>query len=387
MGCFCHASVAPLGNLLGQLRASGLVSVQAGVAAPALRGANIASALAAWLAQHGLPAAPWAPDPSWLNTPLPQVPLSLHQVATISALAQLQAQSMSQLGINLMQPAGVHAFARVIATLQARLAAIAALPGMGAFSAAPLLRLAASMNAITQVQAALQAGVLPPSPAQLTAFSMPGGLPMARWTSFLAQLRKLAAMIAAAAHLNVSLSDTTALSAAVRALARIQLPTIPPAQAQLMAQLTSTLSAQASLQAALGIAPGSMSLPQLTAMVQARLNAMLTAVAQAFGMSLRGLTPEAALAALMGLLPKMPPAPTSFATPAVVSAALNAHALTNLNWNVPPILPSTQIGLPANAFAAQLATALNLKPVLPSPCASGCDAARIMRGLAQMTGA
>lgn len=392
MGCFCHASVAPLQHLIGQLQTSGMVSVSGSVQASAsLQGSNITAALTAWLAEHGLPAPPWTPEPAWLNTPLPQMQLSASQVATISAMAQLQASAQAQLGVNLLQPAGAQAFARVMATLQARLAALAAQPGMASFSAAPLLRLAATMNAIASVQAALQAGAFTPSAATLSSFAMPGGLPMARWSAFLAQLQKLAAMIAAATQLNVSLSETAALSAALRALGQLRIPPIPPAQALLMAQLTAAMQAMASLQSALGLPagslPGTMGLAQLTAMVQARLNATLTAVAQAMGMSLRGQTPQAAEAALMALLPKLPPSPSTLATPAVVRAALSAQGLANLSWSVPPIPVSAQLGLSACAFAASLAASLSLTPVLARPCGSGCDAAQIMRGAAQMMGA
>ena len=379
MGCFCHASVAPLGSLIASLEASGMISLSANVTGSAMVGANIAAALEAWLAEHALPAAPWAPDPAWLNVPLPQIRLS--GIATLSALAQLQAQVQAQLGINLLQPAGAQAFARVMATLQARLSAIAALPGMGSFSAAPMLRLSAVMNAVVAVRAALQAGVFAMPSAQLAAYALP---PI--WAPFLAELRNLAAMLAVCAQLNVHVNDTAALSAAVRALVQLRLPTFPPAQALMMAQLTAMFSAMASLKLALGL-PSLPALPQLTAMVQARLNATLTAVAQAMGMSLRGLTPEAALAALLGLLPRIPPVPTGYATPVVVNAAFSAQALAALNWNVPPMLLSTQVALPACAFAEQLSAALNVNAVLPSPCASGCDAARLMRDLTQALGA
>ena len=170
----------------------------------------------------------------------------------------------AQLGINLLLPAGAQAFARVMATLQARLSAIAALPGMGSFSAAPMLRLSAVMNAVVSVRAALQAGVFAMSPAQLGAYALPS-----IWAPFLAELRNLAAMlavcaqrnVAVCAQRNVNVNDTAARSAAVRALEQLRLPTFPPAQATMMAQLTAMFSAMASLKLALGL-PSLPALPQ-----------------------------------------------------------------------------------------------------------------------------
>ncbi|HVB67761.1 MAG TPA: hypothetical protein VNE67_07890 [Acetobacteraceae bacterium] len=378
MGCFCHASMAPLTATLPTLQANLSANLAASAALP---GANIAQALAAWLAEHGLPAAPWTPEPAWLSVPLPQLRLSLSAVATISALAQLRAQVLAQLGLDLLQPAQARAFARVIATLNARMSALAAMPTLGAFSPQPWVRLASLNSAIEQVQLALQAGLFAPSQSLLLALTLPGGQPMTLWAAFLAQLRKLAPMIAAATQLNVSLSETTQLSAALRALAGIALP--PLAAPQLMGSLTAALSAVARLQASLGVNPLQIGLPALTAQIQARLNVMLRAVASTFGLKLAGANPEALLAALLGLLPHLPMVPTSLATAPVVTAALSAHALAGLNWNVPALLPATQIGLPACAFAAQLQTSFGITPVLASPCGSGCDAAKLMAAAEQ----
>ncbi|MDE2580860.1 MAG: hypothetical protein KGL52_04445 [Rhodospirillales bacterium] len=371
MGCFCHASLAPLTAMLPQLHVSASVTASA-----SLKGANIAEALGAWLAQHGLPAAPWTPEPAWLTAPLPQLKMSLSAVTSIAALAQLRAQVLSQLGLDLLQPTQARAFARVVATLNARLSALAAMPSLANFSPQPWVRLAMLNNAIEQVQAALTAGLFAPSPALLTALTLPAGQLMALWRRFLAALRSLAPMIAASTQLNASLTDTAQLAAGLRVLSRITLPQL--AAPQLMANLTAALSAVTQLRTSLGVNPLQVGLPALTAQIQVRLNAMLRAVGSCFGMKLAGLTPEALLAALLAQLPQIPFQPTALATPAVVHAALSAHAFAGLDWNVPPMLPAVQIGLPACAFAAQLQASCGVQPVLAAPCGSGCDAARLI---------
>lgn len=367
MGCFCHAALASLPM------ASLNVSVPLG-----LPGAAVPLGLSEWLSLRGLPALPWAPDPAWLGLQLPQMSMSLPTVATISALASLQAQVMAQFGLDLLNPQQALGFARVVATMNARLPALAAqIPN---FSPAAWLQLASLNAAIDQVTLALDAGLLLPTPNLLLALTVPGGIPMPRWSNFLAALLALAPMIAATAQLNVSLAATAELSAALRVLAQLALPAL--AAPQLMASLTASLSAVAQLSASLGINPLQLGFPAVQMQVQARLGALMAALAGPFGISPSGLSPEAVLAALLALLPQLPMIPTSFATLPVVQAALQAQAVAALNWQVPAMLPAVQIGLPTVALTAQLQAALNISAVLPAPCASGCDAARLMRALA-----
>ncbi len=381
MGCFCHASMAPLTAMLPGLHASATVGGATVVAPAALPGANIAQALADWLAAHGLPAEPWMPDPAWLTTALPRLRLGMPAITTISALAQLRAQALSQLGLDLLKPAQAHAFARVVATLNARMTALAGLPAVQQLSPQPWIRLASLNGAIDQVQLGLQAGLFRPPAPLLQALTLPAGRPMAIWTPFLSQLRKLAPMLAACTQLNVPLTDPSQLAGALRGLGRIALP--PLAAPQLMASLTATLSALARLQTSLGVPPLQLGLAGLTARIQAKLHVMLRAVASAFGLNLRGADPKAVLAALLAQLPHLPVAPTGFATQPTVTAALGAHLLADLDWKVPPVLPATQIGLPACAFAAQLQSSFGAAPVLPAPCGSGCDAAKLMQAAEQ----
>jgi hypothetical protein len=148
-----------------------------------------------------------------------------------------------------------------------------------------------------------------------------------------------------------------------------------------MASLTAALSAVASLQASLGVSPLTLGLPAIQLRVQARLAALLPNLSAHFGISAPGLA-EDLLAMLLSLLPKLPVVPSTFATSTVVNLAMQAQALAALNWQVPAMIPAVQIGLPTCALAAQLQAALAITAVLPSPCGSGCDAAKLARALA-----
>jgi hypothetical protein len=362
MGCFCHKS-------LGALSLPSL-DISASLALP---GANVALGLSAYLNAAGLPAAPWQPDPAWLSLPLPQLKLSMQAVATISAMASLRAQVLAQFGIDLLIPGQAMAMARIVATMNARLSAMANLN----FNPLGWLELARLNAAIDQVTLALSAGLLPPSASMMLALTVPGGIPMPRWTSLLALLRALAPMIAATAQLNVSLSATAELAAALRIIAKLPLPAL--AVPQFMASLTAALSAVASLQASLGVSPLTLGFPAIQLRVQARLAALLPTLSARFGINAS--VPNL-LALLLSLLPKLPVIPTSLATSAVVQAAMQAQAMAALNWQVPPMIAAVQVGLPTCALVAQLQAALGITAVLPSPCGSGCDAAKIARALA-----
>ena len=364
MGCFCHASTLPISALLPKLS----VSVSLG-----LPGANIPLSLSAWLNLRGLPALPWTPEPGWLTLPLPRLQLNARAVATISALASLRAQVLAQFGLDLLIPQQALAYARIVATMNARLSLMANINPLG------WLRLAALNAAIDQVQVALGAGVFAPPPNLMLSLSMPGGFPMASWANFLALLRLLAPMIAACAQLGISLSETAQLSAALRVLARLSLP--PLAASQLMASLTAALSATMQLQASLGLPVLQLGFPAIQLRVQAKLGALLPALSARLGLNLSGGGANL-LAELLALLPNLPLVPTSFATSEAVQAALSAQALASLNWQVPASLPAVRIGLPTCALVAQLNAALGINAVLPSPCGSGCDAAKIMKALA-----
>jgi hypothetical protein len=371
MGCFCHKSLLPLSALLPSLNISATL---------ALPGMGVPLGLSDYLNAAGLPAAPWVPEPAWLTLPLPQLKLSMRAVATISAMASLRAQVLAQFGIDLLIPREALAMARIVATLNARLSAMASLH----LNPLAWLQLARLNAAIDQVTLALSAGLLPPSASMMLSLTVPAGIPMPRWTSFLALLKALAPMIAATAQLNVSLTATAELAAALRIMARLSLPAL--VAPQLMATLTAALSAVASLQASLGltVSPLTLGFPAIQLRVQARLAALLPRLATHFNLprlSLAALEAEL-LALLLSLLPKLPVVPSTFATSAVVQAAMQMQAMASLSWQVPAMIPAVQIGLPVCALAAQLQAALAITAVLPSPCGSGCDAAKLARALA-----
>jgi hypothetical protein len=372
MGCFCHKSTLSLGALLPSLNLS---------AALALPGMNVPLGLSAHLSAAGLPCLPWAPEPAWLTLPLPQMKLSMPAVATISAMASLRAQVLAQFGIDLLIPGQALALARIVATLNARLALMAS--ANLNFNPLAWLQLAQLNAAIDQITLALSLGVLLPSASLTLALTLPGGVPMPRWGSFLALLLALCPMIAATANLNVSLSATAQLAAALRIMAKLSLPAL--VAPELMFSLTAALSAVASLQASLGLGMGialKLGLPAIQLRVQAKLAALLPTLSAHFGINLAGVGLPNLLALLLSLLPKLPLVPTTFATSAVVNLAMQAHAVAALNWQVPLSIPAVKIGLPVLAFAASLKASLGISAVLPSPCGSGCDAAKLASALA-----
>jgi len=359
MGCFCHATLAPLRLQLPALN----VSLSA-----TLPGAGIPLGLSAWLSARGLPAEPWMPDPAWLGLQLPMPRLQVRAIASISALVSLRAQVLAQFGLDLLIPAHVNAFARIVATMNARLSLLAHINPLG------WIQLATLNSAIDQVQLALKLGLLLPSESLMLSLTAPGGVPMPNWASLLNLLRLLAPLIAASVQLGASVTETAQLAAALRILARISLPAL--ALPSLVANLTAALSAVASLQASLGLPVLQLGLPAVRLQVQAKLNAFLPTLAAHFGLSLQ--MPNL-LAMLLAMLPKLPAAPGNLATSAVIQLALQATALASVNWQVPLTLPMIPIGLATCSLVAQLQATLGLSAVLPSPCGSGCDAAALLR--------
>jgi hypothetical protein len=382
MSCFCHRTIAPL-----QVQLSLLAAADLALAVPVSPRQALAEALARELAQAlaalGLPAAPWQPDPAWLDQPLPQVRLSATALATVSAFAQLRAQALAQFGLDLLVPAQAVAMARIVATLNARLAALPPPP-----VPAELIRLAALAEAIAQVTIAIQAHLLDPLPALTQAYANPAGSPMSAWHALLAALRSLVPLIAASSQLGLTMDASFAAQLAV-ALRTLRAISLPPIRFSAMAQLAASLSAVARLRQSLGIDPLQAGMAAVRAQIAARLAAMIGLLPPAYRTALArpGLLSDAELVrALRSLLPKLPFCPSQLATPAVMAAALkvDAAAVAAIDWQVPALsaVPVLQIGLPTCMVAAQVQASVSVQAVLPAPCGSGCDAARIMRGLA-----
>lgn len=365
MGCFCHASAMALALQLPRLDAP---------AGPELPGADLALGLSAWLSARGLPAAPWRPDPAWRTVKLPAPRLSGAAVATISALAHLRAQALAQFGLDLLVPAQAAGFTRVVASMNARLGA--QLGASASLDPLGLVRLATLNAATDQIQLALKAGVLAPSPSLQVALTLPGGVTMPAWEGLLGPLRQLAPLIAATLDLGVGITETAQFAAALKGLAKIRLPAL--AAPSLAAGLTAALTASASLRASLGADPLAIGLPAVRLQVEAKLTAVLARLSAQFGLDLSS-DGVPALATLLALLPDLPPVPSALATPDVLRLAMQAQALAALDWQVPASLPAVQIGLTTCALTAQMQAALGIGAVLPAPCGGACDAAALLR--------
>ncbi len=385
MGCFCRHDVAALAALTAQLNAaissatsvsvSAALTADAGIAAAMPAACLLATpatlrvtALAAALAALGLPAAPWNPDPAWLELALPVLPMPPTAMATLVGLANLRAQAQAVFGLDLLDPAASLPFARLCATLSARVAAAAALGASASASAtlaasldasasATLQGLAALALALDRIELALAAPVLDIALYRIDPV----------WRGFLRRIEALLPLIAALLLLGLdpAVDFTASLAASFRALLAIRLPTAAPA----MVQLSATLNAVATLRASLGIDP----LAAGTVVLVERLSLRISSL------------PAAALAALADALAGLVPCPTLAITPDVVAiaASLNPLAVAGLAWTPPPIaaLPAIGVGAVAVGLAASLSATLGITASL-SPCADGCDAARLARAIA-----
>jgi hypothetical protein len=355
MACLCKSSTQALRLALPQLDVS--VSVAADVDLQI-------QALFAWLAQLGLPAAPWQPDPAWLDLELAVPALNVGAIATLSACAQVRADVQAQLGIDLLVPGQAAGFAQLVASVQARLDAMLAADVTIGVSASAWTQLSATLTATAQVRAALALGLFPspPSPPSLST-----------WRPFLIRLRALLPLISLSSQLGIDLSASFAadLSAALRVMLRVPMPSLSPPSLQLMASLTASLSAVANLSASLGVDALSVGLPTIQLMVAERVAITARAIQSALGMS------PGALLSLLNSQPRPAYSASLMATPAVVSiaAGINVNALASANWSVPASasLPLVSVGLPTLAFTAQLNAALGA-----SLAVSGCPVCDIL---------
>ena len=359
MGCFCHSTVSAMQQVLQQADDA---------PPPAQRGpaAQAVTAAARHLAARALPAPPWQPDAEWLDEPLPEPQTDPAGVATLSALATLRHQAQEQLGIDPLQPAQAKPFRRIVATLNARLTELASTKPS---DPAPWQQLAEQSEAAEQVRQAAESGMLDPSPEQHEAYTRPAGRPMRQWLPLLRQVRALAPLIAATTYLGENLDDPAdlpaRLAAAVRPLRSLALP--PLADAFAAGQLLALLSALDRLQRSLGTSPLQLGGREARALVDQQVAEAARVLPQQPSQN------------------ELPYCPSTFAPAAVVEAMRSPAAvqLAAIRWNVPSIseLPVLHSGLLATALAQAMTSILPQPPVRQTPCAAGCDAARIMRTL------
>jgi hypothetical protein len=316
--------------------------------------------VANWLTARGLPAPPWAPNPDWLQQPVP-VPVPVLEppaMATLLGLAQL-GQMLTASGIDpVAQPM---ALTRLVATLNARL------PDLDPPDPVPWQELAALNHAADQVREAVEQGLLNPSPELVQAYAEPAGQPMRRWLPFLRQIRALVPLIAVPLQFGLDPEEPELPAQLAQRLKPLRSLTLPPvADLPKILSLTSLFSAVAQLQESLGADPLEVGLATVRDQVQSKI-AALPPLPQ-----LDDLPSPAVL----------PYCPTRFAPRAVVAAALapGMQTLAATNWQVPAALPALT-GLPVLSFITQLRRVLPQPPVQLSPCRTGCDSARIMRAL------
>lgn len=318
-------------------------------------GAAEVRALSAWLSARGLPAPPWAPDPDWLQAPLPRLVMPPEALVTLSAIANLRAQVVTQFGLDPLVPVQANMFARLAATLSARVSAMAD-NGVPVGNGHAWQQLAAQNTAIDQVSQAVRTGVFAADPKDYAIAPA--------WQPFLAGLRSLLPLICIGVQFGLDLRTNFSadLAAAVRAMLTVRLPALPAANLDAMASLSRQLFAVASLKASLGVSP-----------LQAGL-----ATVQRMVLSKRQALPATAV----NNLPAIPYCPTVAVTPAMVQAALtmNPEAVAALTWRAPALtsVPLLQVGLPVANLSTQLSAALGIRAAV-TPCPTGCDANAVLR--------
>ncbi len=352
MGCFC-ADGTRLRAALESLDSAPSSPPEASPAEASPAGDAVTSA-AGQLAARGLPAAPWQPDPAWLETPVPTPKLDASAVATLSGLANMRSAAQSQLGVDVLAPGTGIALARIVATMNARMAAITNVP-----DPAPWQKLADQNDAADRVIQQLG------SSASTEEYANPAGQPMAVWKPFLRQVRAMAPLIAATGQLDVSADDPPAMPAAiataVRSLRAVELPPIDDPQT--VARLIALSSAVTRLQQSLGADP-----------VRDGFAAVQDAVA-------RKVAEAAERLADKGSPANVPYCPSAIAPPAVVTAACSegGRQIAGIAWHVPPAssFPAIRTVSLTAALVAQITAATGTNPVRSSPC-SNCDARQIL---------
>ena len=348
MGCFCRDTPAAL---IEPFEAPLAVEPQV----------PLVAALGTWFTQRWLPATvPWAPDPAWLEVPLPEPPLPSASVSVLLSLVLARETMMDVLQLDPLVPADLARLTRVIATLNLRLEALRPL----AEDWRPWSALAQLDGQVETVQEALEAGLFEPDPPVP---QIDPALPV--WRRLLARLLALAPLVALTRTLRIELHDPdwpVRLGAAVRPLRLVALPAL--ADVAIVLRLVARNDAMERLQARSGPLP----FREARQAVAARVRAVQARLPPAVRME-------------QGVLVGMPALPPNLAlivnAPAV--AAVARLVLPRLDWLVPRFeaLPLLTSGVPAASLVKGM-TALGPSPVRASPCGPACDAAAAVRALA-----
>ena len=141
MSCFCTTSLGPLSLALPGLSVSAALNLSA-TAQAAMR---LDAFLTARASLMGL-------NMGWPALVLPRITLSASAMMNVALMAQLRAQLMARLGLDLMIPRQATAFLRMAATLNARM------PAMPGLNLAAWLQLGQFNAALLRIQVAIAAG-------------------------------------------------------------------------------------------------------------------------------------------------------------------------------------------------------------------------------------
>lgn len=368
MGCFCKLAVdamlADQGLAIAatdpHLLASAQVQATLDIRASATVQTRLVAAASAWLTARSLPAAPWQPDPAWLDLALPTPPLPAAALGVIMALVQASLTSRAGFRIDLATAAGVRDLTRLVATLNLRQDALLAM----AADLRPWSELAALNAQVDTVRAAVTAGVFASGP-ELT----PPGLPepaFGVWQPFIAKITALAPLVAISRLLTVDLSTPAglgSLGALLQTLAAINLPVL--ADATLVSQVIARASAIERLTLSLGRSPVGYPIERVVAAVNAKVSAVASALPPTLQLSATGVLLNA---------PVRLPNPSALVNAITVGDA-SRLTVKPLNWNVPKFdeLPLLTSGVPAMAVAGLLGPGV----IRATPCGQACDAGRV----------
>lgn len=298
---------------------------------------------------------PQLPPPPGL--PVPQISISIELLAALTAMAQLNAQAGGALGIDLSTSFGITAIARLAATLDARLAAIAGLN----LNLEPWIQIA-RVNSVALSLTAIFEACLHGSAS--TAFNVVAVPPA--WGGPSVPL--LSALVSIAAQMNVDLDPgfLASLQTTAAAIADVSVDiSIEDA-----AGLVAGASAIAQLGASLGVNPLQAGFASVRAMVASNFSAMASNAAR-LGIDLAlGAPPPASIPGFAIALSLSLAAQAH--TAAIAAGQLDVPSTFTIDLSVTVLL--------AASLSVSLGAALDVAVALPAPCFQ-CDLPAIMAAL------